>query len=304
MRRAALLVNPNAGNGSFERTRSAVLRVLASHGFEVQIRTTTPDPDSARALAVDASRKCDLVIACGGDGTVHGVLQGVAGTPTVLGVLPFGTANALARNLSLPVHPVHALEKLLTFTPSQIPLGYAETATVGRWFTVMAGAGPDGTLVNEMRLAAKAHSGRRAYYTEAARLFVTRTFPTFQVDYRLIGARTFKRQIVTGMMASRVSDLGGLFAGLTTASRLHHSHLLVQLLAAPAHLAFPAWIAMGRLGWERANPWLTSVQVDELRCTPLRHGKSIYAQVDGEAVGTLPLIVRLVPAALHLLMPA
>ena len=126
---------------------------------------------------MEASRTCDTVIACGGDGTVHGVLQGIAGTSTALGVLPCGTANALARNLQLPLDPVRATEMLLSFEPRRIALGYAQTTNASRWFTVMAGAGPDGRLIHEMKLAAKAQAGRKAYYTEAARLFLTRRFP-------------------------------------------------------------------------------------------------------------------------------
>ncbi len=301
MRRAGLIVNPKAGQGALECARVDLIRLLESHGFNVVIHQTTSQVDSARTLAVEACQSCDLVIACGGDGTAHQVIQGLAGTSIPLGVLPFGTANALARNLLLPVDPVLALEKLLSFKPRQVPLGFAETSIGDRWFTVMAGAGPDGTLVHEMKLAAKARHGRSAYYTEAARLFVTRRFPKFHVDYRLAGSHTWSSQIAVAMIASRVPNLGGLFSGLTTASSLHHPHLQIQLLAAPAHLAFPAWIALGKLGLEKANPWLTSLKVEEVRCVPLDHVKDVYAQVDGESVGPLPLTLRIVPAALHLL---
>ena len=174
MRCVGLIVNPKAGQGSSTKSRmEALARVLAAHGFNVQVHETTAAPDSARDLAILVRNMCEIVIACGGDGTVHGVLQGIAGTETVFGVLPFGTANALARNLGLPTDPVQALEKILGFTARAIPLGFAETSREGRWFTVMAGAGPDGRLAHEMKLAAKAQMGRGAYYAEAGRLFLT-----------------------------------------------------------------------------------------------------------------------------------
>jgi diacylglycerol kinase family enzyme len=243
------------------------------------------------------------VIACGGDGTVHGVLQGIAGTAIHLGVIPLGTANALARNLSLPTDPILALDKLLSFTAKQIPLGKAVTLTSTRWFTVMAGAGPDGILVQEMKLATKARVGRSAYYTEAARLFLTRRFPQFRVEYKLQGSNIWESRLAVGMMASRIQNLGGLFSGLTSRSRLHHPHLLVQLLASPAHLAFPAWMALGKAGLGKANPWLTTLEVEELRCLPLQEEQQVFAQVDGEAAGALPLHIQIVPSSLHLLMP-
>ena len=167
----------------------------------------------------------------------------------------------------------------------------------------MAGAGPDGTLIQEMKSATKARAGRSAYYTEAARLFLTRRFPPFRVEYRRMGSAIWEHRVAVGMMASRIQNLGGLFRGLTSNSRLHHPHLLVQLLAAPAHLAFPAWMALGKLGMGSANPWLTTLEVEELRCVPLQEERQVFAQVDGEAVGALPMSTQIVPSSLHLLMP-
>ena len=302
-KRAALIINPKAGRGSFESVRGDLLRVFEERGLEVLTRSTTVDPDSPRALAVQASASCDLVIACGGDGTVHGVVQGLAGTQTTLGVLPLGTANALARNLQLPMDPVHALRKLLSFEGKQISLGCAETSVGKRWFTVMAGAGPDGHLVREMKVDSKAHLGRSAYYAEAARLFLTRRFPAFRMEYRLRDSSVWNSRSAVAVMASRISDLGGLFTGLTTTSRLYHPYLIVQVLSAPAFLSLPAWIGFGRLGLGKANPWLTSLEVEELRCTLLDEEQPVYAQVDGEAVGPLPLTIRVVPSALQILMP-
>ncbi len=304
MRRAALIVNPQAGRASsFDAVLPALSRVLRSHGFSVQVRETTAEPASARSIALQEACSADIVFACGGDGTVHGVLQGLAGTASILGVLPFGTANALARNLGLPVDPALALQKLLTYTPRQIPLGCADTSTEKRWFTVMAGAGPDGCLVREMKLAAKARTARRAYYTEAARLFLSRRFPRFRVEYKLVGSSVWTTRSAVALMASRIPDLGGPFRGLTKASRLHHPHLLIQLLAGPAHLSFPAWLALSRANLEKANPWLSTQEVDEVRCSALHGSRDVHAQVDAEAAGPLPLALRVIPSSLRLLMP-
>ncbi len=168
----------------------------------------------------------------------------------------------------------------------------------------MAGAGPDGRLLHEMRPAVKVRFGRRGYYLEAARLFLTRRFPAFQVEYRVPGSTAWQAQSAVAMMASRVPDLGGLFRGLTPTAGLHHPHLLVHLLSAPAHVAMPAWMLLGKLRLAHANPWLTTLAVQELRCTPVASTPELHAQVDGEPAGLLPMTLTIAPAALRLLMPA
>lgn len=292
--------------------REEMLRICQESGWEASLAETGPEPGSAERLARKAVQAgARLVIAGGGDGTVHGVLQGVAQTETMLGVLPFGTANALARNLHLPLDPVAALHRLMGWRAQRIPLGWAEIEAGGRWFTVLAGAGPDGMLVREDTATAgrqganKTRFGRSAYYGRAARLFLTRHFPTFQVQFRRWGHEEWECCEAIGVMASRVPDLGGLFRGLTAQSRLHHEYLQVQILRAPAHASLTAWIGMTHLRLARWNRLVPTLQVAELRCFPSRKsGAEVWSQVDGEATGELPLHLRVVPDALSLLAPA
>ena len=74
-------------------------------------------------------------------------------------------------------------------------------------------------------------------------------------------------------------------------------------MSGPAHLAFPAWMALSQARLSRVNPWLTTVRAEEVRCLPLHPEREVRGQVDGEAVGVLPLTLKLVPDALTLLMP-
>jgi diacylglycerol kinase family enzyme len=234
----------------------------------------------------------------GGVGTVKGVDLGLAGTGIAMGVVPLGTANALARNLGIPMDPLEAVRTLLTFEAETVPLGEITWAGGKRYFVVMAGCGPDGALADTLSGAHKARFGRGAYYGQAARLFVTRRWPVFGVEYRLVGSSEWVSTEATAMMASRVPDLGGLFSGLTPLASLRDGFLHVQLLGGPAHVSFPAWFALGRVGVR--NPWLTVVDVEEVRCT----GVGVKVQVDGEALGELPVSLRVVGGGLRLLMGA
>src|SRR3569833_2320942 len=103
MRRVALIYNPASGQNSARRASSieSIKAILNKEGIEAD-SLETHAPGSAKALAIAADRQGhDSVLACGCDGTVHEVLQGMVGTDVALGVVPLGTANALAQNLGL-----------------------------------------------------------------------------------------------------------------------------------------------------------------------------------------------------------
>src|SRR5206468_390755 len=98
---------------------------------------------------------CDTVLVCGGDGTVHQTFQPLVGTPVALGILPLGTANALATNLGLAGSPQKAIDALLRAQPVEVPVGRITFRTESdgeqrRYFTVAAGVGPDALLMARM----------------------------------------------------------------------------------------------------------------------------------------------------------
>src|SRR5579875_62448 len=132
MRRAFLLFNTNAGRSGSGRLAQVqrAAAVLRSNGIDAEV-LATEGPGTAGKQAVDAvNRGADTVFACGGDGTLHDILQGVAQNLAVtVGIVPLGSANALARHLRLSFDPAEAIRQQLTFTARTIPLGRVTCAT-------------------------------------------------------------------------------------------------------------------------------------------------------------------------------
>ena len=301
---ATLIVNPAAGRARvLEPCLPAIEARLGRRGYSMHVVATTADESSAASLAARAAADSALVIACGGDGTVHAAVQGLAGTGTPLGILPLGTHNALASSLALPPSPLLALERLLSFTPRTISLGRIENERGSRFFVTMAGCGPSGALAQALA-GPKARLGRAAYPLHAARLFATRRWPSFQVEYRQNGL-AWQSTRAAALLVSRVPSLGGVFAKLTPGASLDSPRLHAFVLAAPLHLALPAWFATATAGL--GNPWLRRIEANELRCTPLGNpldgSRAVLTQADAEPLGGLPCSLSVVPAALNLLMP-
>ena len=308
MKTALLILNPAARGAHLLKAQlPAIAARLQQSGYSTQVVETDQMVETRPASPLPQLSSCDLVLACGGDGTAHHVVQALAHTRTPLGIIPLGTANALARNLRLPLHPTPALERLLTYAPVRIPLGQIVTERETRYFLLMAGCGPDGALLHGLSAAHKARFGRAAYYAHAFRLFFTRRWPAFEVTWNAADG-TANQTTAIGLMASRVPDLGGIFTGLTSRARITSPTLHVQLLRPPATLSLPAWFAL--TGSRLPNPWLQTLDVEEIACRPIASGSSpsgsspsVYAQADGEPLGTLPFRLRILPDALTLLMP-
>src|ERR1039457_3388510 len=157
MRRVALIYNPASGQRPERRSAliADVVAVLQGAGIEVKV-IATESPESAGAQAQEAVRRgCDTVLACGGDGTAHEVMQSLVGGSAALGVIPMGTANALAADLGLPASPVKAVKMLLTATPVRVSVGHvfycdSEGRPRSRYVIVAAGIGADALFLSRL----------------------------------------------------------------------------------------------------------------------------------------------------------
>src|SRR5437868_8022603 len=150
MRKAALLYNPLSGRRHMRRLADveAARAILQQAGVETMIEPTRAQSDATEQAHRAIAAGCDTIFACGGDGTAHDVLQGLVGSNAALGIIPLGTANALAHDLRLPFSPVAAARASLTAKLSRIAVGRVEYLDLSgnqgsRFFTVAAGVGAD-----------------------------------------------------------------------------------------------------------------------------------------------------------------
>jgi diacylglycerol kinase (ATP) len=227
MRRVALIYNPASGQNSSRRKPSIdeAAAALRGAGIEVQI-LETPAPASAGALALEAVRRgCDTIIACGGDGTVHEVLQTLVGTDVALGVLPLGTANALAANLGLSLSPGKSIRELITATPVCVSVGrisYRDQAGADqmRYFTVAAGVGADALFLSRLDARLKRRFGYLLYLIESFRVWATHSFPLFEAVFEEEGSSQPRILKISQLLAVRIRDFGGVLHTLAPGATL------------------------------------------------------------------------------------
>src|SRR5260370_19204810 len=102
------------------------MSIIQSAGVPTELTVCRYSREATDNATCAVAAGSDTVFACGGDGTIHDVIQGLAGTPVALAILPFGTANALAHDLAIPLRSSAAAHVALRGKVRRIPLGRME----------------------------------------------------------------------------------------------------------------------------------------------------------------------------------
>jgi YegS/Rv2252/BmrU family lipid kinase len=311
MRRVALLYNPASGQHP-ERRAAVIAKVLAElhrAGVEVEV-IATESPESAGTQAHQSiSQGCDTILACGGDGTVHEALQRLVGGSAALGVIPMGTANALAADLGLPADPVKAVRMLLTATPTRVSVGQVfyrdrEGDTRSRYFIVAAGIGADALFFSRLDSRLKQRLGYALYVVEAFRIWATHTFPPFLASFRNSDKETPREEEVSQLLAVRISNFGGLVHNLVPGAALSNVSLRAIAFKTRSRLRYLRFMAAVIFGRHTFSDTIELVDCKTVECRDLEGAAArTFVEADGELLGTLPVRIEVVPDALTVLIP-
>lgn len=150
---------------------------------------TTPHDFGTGLAARAAEQGFDAVAAVGGDGTVRAVAAGLRGTGVAMAIVPQGTGNLLARNLSLPLALERAVEVAYSDATRAIDVGILEAtrrdgSTTGEEvFLVIAGMGIDAEMLRATKPELKKRIGWMAY-ADAVWRTLPRSKP-FRIGYRV-----------------------------------------------------------------------------------------------------------------------
>ncbi|MFJ4776671.1 diacylglycerol kinase family protein [Streptomyces sp. NPDC088762] len=308
-RRVVVVRHPHGcGAELAERVRS----VLRRHGYTDQVWTATSAEHAAGDLAGRiAEEDTDLVVVCGGDGTVRACVDVLAGTGIPLAVVPCGTGNLLARNLKLPADPATALEAALSGETGRIDVGRVAGDGPGTVrFTVMAGAGFDAAMVGDASERVKERLGWAAYVLSGVRHLGD---PRMRLSIRVDGGPVLQRRARMVVIGNVGSLQGGL--PLLPGARPDSGRLEVVLLdprgargwlAAAGHLGarmLPGRAAAGSgAGSGRvaggALEYFSAVRVD------IRFARPQPRELDGDVIGAgTRLSAEVEPGALRIWLP-
>jgi len=284
--RAKVIVNPDSHPRTVKRYIRPAVNVLKSNGFKVSV-SFSKVIGGALPLAEEAAEQgYDCVIAVGGDGTINEVINGIMGKDIVLGVLPAGATNVLARELGIPTHMVHAAEAIVNQRRKRIDLGCIS----GRYFSMMTSCGYDAYAVSRINLRIKKIVRRYAYVWAGLKdlFFYRPTQITIVMDN---GKILEKGSFVT---VSNTHFYGGSYM-VTPLARIDDGFLDVCIYKGKSQLGLVRFVF--RMFWKQ-HLKLKKVGYYRVKNVDLYASRQTLVQVDGDFLGELPKTVRIVPKAI------
>ena len=289
--RSTVIVNPVRVTDIQER-RVVVDAALADAGWPAAhwVETTEADPGAGQARQAVADGY-DVVFACGGDGTVRSCVEGLAGTDAALAILPAGTGNLLAANLSLPDDPAEGVRLAVQRGRRRMDVGELD----GQIFAVMAGMGFDAQLLDSASTKLKSVIGSPAYVLSALKHLRDRSM---HVEIRIDEDAPFTRSARSVL----IGNVGRLQGGVRLLPNAEPDNGLLEVaILAPRSLAHWVALAWGVLWRHRRVPRMEVLRGQHIVVTSNRDQPR---EMDGDVIEPgRTLDVRVRPAALWLCVP-
>lgn len=288
-----LLVNPNAGRQTILRSLGGVVQVFAERGDVVAVVETQGPEQAARIIKEAVAAKPDLLICCGGDGTLSDAVNHMleTGAKVPLGYIPTGTTNDFASSLKLFRQPVRAAR--------QIAQGRARPLDIGRFggrgFIYVASFGAFTQSSYQTTQSLKHSLGHLAYLIEGIKELPE--LKSYEVRVETAEGASFEGEYLFGSMSNSTS-FGGIVKLDRRKVQFADGKLELMLVKNPKNLS----------EWNRVLGSLMSGKYDEEMITFVQTERAVFTcaqpmpwSLDGEyAAGDGQVEIRAVPRAIDL----
>ena len=290
-RDVALLCNPSAGGGRARRVLPQVEAELRALGVAFHTETTR-DLEHAHGLARAATAAGEATVTLGGDGLAGcaaGALRGVPGA--VLGILPGGRGNDLARALGIPRDARAACAVIAGGRTRSLDVGDVD----GRTFVGIASLGFDSDA-NRIANAAPARLGSLVYVYGALRALAAWKPARFEL---LVDGAPVRFSGYSVAAANAPGYGGGML--LAPSALLDDGRFDVVLTGRLSKRRFLMLLPKVFKGGHVGEPSYRMIRARELR---IDADRPFVLYADGDPIGETPVTIRVVPDALQVLAPA
>ncbi|QGG47552.1 diacylglycerol/lipid kinase family protein [Heliorestis convoluta] len=299
-KRLKLIYNPEAGSAAFRTRLDLAVRILQSGGWQVLTYRTEGKAELTVAEAHHAiDEGCSAVVAVGGDGTLHQVMNGLVslveeGRPLpTLGIIPAGTANDLASYLSIPKDVETCCDIIVKGKKKKIDIG----ALAGRYFLNVASGGLLTDVSHKVDQALKQELGKFAYYLKA--LEQLPEFRPFPLQVQLpSGEKIYEGDTLLFLVLNSAG--AGSFSQLAPQAQIDDALLDLVVFRSCSISEFVGLFLSVLQGDHVRSPLVKYHQAQRYL---LQGPESMETDLDGEIGPPLPWDIGVLPRALQVFVP-
>jgi len=278
MKKARLIYNPTSGREILKRNLPEILGKLEIAGYEASCHATTGAGDATKAARLAVERQFDIVIAAGGDGTIHEVVNGLAEQTyrPKLGIIPAGTTNDFARAVQIPRDIGAALDIITKGDTIPVDIGRIND----KYFINIAGGGRITELTYEVPSKLKTMLGQLAYYLKGMEMLPSIKASDLRIEY---DGKLFEGEAML-FLVGLTNSIGG-FEKLAPDSSINDG-LFSLLILKKINLAEFIRIATLAVRGEHVND--SNVIYTQANRIKVFSNEKVQVNLDGEFGGLLP----------------
>jgi len=292
--KALVILNPVAGHVDPDALRDALRRHFGAAGIAYEIHETQPGDLPGGIVRDRLGQGFDLMVAAGGDGTISAMLDGLAGRPVPLGIIPVGTGNLVARELGIPID----IDQAVALIAGAHDCRRIDAMRIGaRVYVLNVSVGVSAAVAGDMTHQDKGRFGRLAYVGSAIfrilqfrRRYLTVTVdgqarPCRAVEVTVLNCAIFGRGLYPKEPVIRVDD-GCL------------DIWIVSMRALIDYLKYFFRILTGRAAPRMARHFTARTRI------AIHGARPCQVQADGDIIGTTPVEIEVLPRTLTVIVPA
>lgn len=298
---AWVIANPVAGGGKWEEYEQELINRLSQH-YQLLIKTTTKTTNGEELAKQAVAAKAELVVACGGDGTVTEVASALVNTDVILGIIPLGTANALTQALCGSISKILPLDTACDAITAGKTISMDSATCNGKLMLLLAGIGFEEKMISSADRGKKNESGQMAYLRGLWQAIEQNRIYSLTVQFDDQRAEKIDTQSLVVANAAPFTTLLAQGKGQPdVADGKLDITWLTDTDSPESHLFSLAELAFCGLTQDTPGDQIQHRQASRIRISGDELEKYI---IDGEVYQDLPLDIRVQPGSLRVRVPA
>lgn len=292
--RATIFVNASSGWDAKEDAPEKLRSLFAESGIDAHIESVAKGVNLAQKAREAVAAGNDIVVAAGGDGTLSATASGLVGTDVIFGVLPVGTLNHFARDLSLPLELEGAAKVICGGETAAVDVGEVN----GRTFlnNSIIGLYP---IFRFLRAEQERKGVHRKLALVWAALAVFRRYPFLRIRL-LVDGRRIERRTPYVLIANNEHAMQGWNLG--SRRSLNEGKLWIYVMRPQSRLGLLGMLFKLLVGRFDARHHFDIFAAEELNVDT--RSRRLGVALDGEIhVMETPLYYRTLPASLRVFVP-